>query len=145
MMDKTYIPEGEIAPTSQIGATIEALVATIEARRHVDPQLSYTRMLLDAPVEKLCKKVSEESLETCLAAKETEMLAALSTGEDQIDMSLDHLRYEAADVIYHLLVLMERFDIPLDELAAELNARMREEERPQGAVLLHEEHIRRGK
>lgn len=55
------------------------------------------------------------------------------------------MRYEAADVVYHLLVVLERYGITLDEFAAELNNRMTEGERPHGAVRLHDEFVRRGK
>ena len=59
--------------------------------------------------------------------------------------AVDHLRYEAADVVYHLLVVLERYGVPLDEFAAELNMRMTEGERPRGGVRLYDEHVRRGK
>ena len=41
MVNKTFIPEGEAVPASQIGATLEALAATIAARRDAD-EASYT-------------------------------------------------------------------------------------------------------
>ncbi len=59
--------------------------------------------------------------------------------------AVDHLRYEAAEGVYHLLVVLERYGITLDEFAAELNNRMTEGERPHGAVRLHDEFVRRGK
>ncbi|MCI9129194.1 MAG: phosphoribosyl-ATP diphosphatase [Eggerthellaceae bacterium] len=124
---------------SQIGATLDALARTIEDRRHATGQ-SYTHGLLTGKLDSLLKKVSEESLETCLAAKETELFAP----EDQ-PASKDHLRYEAADLIYHLMVLMARFNISNDDLAAELNARMQPDERPEGAKVMDGSHINRGK
>ena len=48
-------------------------------------------------------------------------------------------------MVYHLLVVLERYGIDIDEFAAELNNRMTDEERPAGAVRLHEEHVKRGK
>lgn len=129
MSAKTYVPEGEVAPESQIGATLEALAATIAARRGAG-QESYTHRLLSGNIDTLLKKVMEEAGEVALAAKDGEP---------------DHLRYEAADVVYHLLVVLERFGIDLDEFAAELNMRMREDERPKGAVRLHAEYVKRGK
>ena len=48
-------------------------------------------------------------------------------------------------MVYHLLVVLERYGIGIDEFAAELNNRMTDEERPQGAIRLHEEHVKRGK
>lgn len=144
--NKTYLPEGEDALQidSQIGATMEALAQTIAARRDAGEE-SYTYRLLTGDLDKLLKKVCEESLEVSLASKETQMLEAYSADDDAIDASVDHLRYEAADVVYHLLVVLERFGISIDEFAAELNMRMTEQERPVGSIRLVEEHIRRGK
>lgn len=129
MSQKTYSPEGEQAPASQIGATLEALAATIASRRDAGDE-SYTHRLLNGCVDDVLKKVMEEAGEVALAAKDGEA---------------DHLRYEAADVVYHLLVVLERFDIPLDEFAAELNTRMRADERPEGALRLYDEYVKRGK
>lgn len=160
MSDKTFVPEdGQELPASQIGATMEALAATIASRREAGEE-SYTCRLLSGPLDKVLKKVSEEAVEVGLAAKDVESRAAaslaaalaVSPGADDLtvalppdyDEAVDHLRYEAADVVYHLMVVLERFGISIDEFAAELNSRMTEEERPQGAVLLKPEHIKRG-
>lgn len=170
MTEKIYIPAGEAAPASQIGATLEALAATIAARREAD-EASYTHRLLSGTVDTVLKKVMEEAGEVALAAKDVEGWATSSlaaavaleaaacaddaTADDGAALSVqlpaeygeavDHLRYEAADVVYHLLVILERYGIGLNEFAAELNMRMTEAERPVGAVRLHEEYVRRGK
>ena len=162
MSDKTYLPAGETPPASQIGATLEALAATIAARRDAGEE-SYTHRLLSGPADEVLKKIMEEAGETALAAKDVESWACSSlaatlavAGADaddalsvelppEYDAAVDHLRYEAADVVYHLLVALERYGIGLDEFAAELNTRMTDAERPQGAVRLHEEHVKRGK
>lgn len=180
MVDKTYIPEGEVPPASQIGATLEALGATIAARREAD-EASYTHRLLTGSVDGVLKKVMEEAGEVSLAAKDVEgwatsslaaAVALQAAGDRAADgqseasgqgdaaaglaslsvqlppeygEAVDHLRYEAADVVYHLLVVLERYGISLDEFAAELNNRMTDEERPAGAVRLHGEYVRRGK
>ena len=151
MSDKTYLPAGEVPPASQIGATLEALAATIAARREAGEE-SYTHRLLSGPADEVLKKVMEEAGETALAAKDVESWACSSlaatlavAGADaddalsvelppEYDAAVDHLRYEAADVVYHLLVALERYGI-----------RMTDAERPQGAVCLHEEHVKRGK
>lgn len=159
MSGKIFVPEGEQAPHSQIGATMEALAATIAGRREAGEE-SYTHQLLTGPLDKPLKKVAEEAVEVGLAAKDVEsraasaLAAALAVSPDADDLTValppdydeavDHLRYEAADVVYHLLVVLERFGVSIDEFAAELNSRMTEEERPQGAVLLKPEHIKRG-
>lgn len=160
MPSKTYVPEGQDAPASQIGATMEALAATIAARRAAGEE-SYTHRLLTGPLDKPLKKVAEEAVEVGLAAKDVESRAAsalaaalaVSPEADELNVALppeydeaiDHLRYEAADVVYHLLVVLERFGISIDEFAAELNSRMTDEERPEGALLLTPEHIKRGR
>lgn len=143
-MSKTFIPDTDTTPQSQIGASLDALAKTIEDRRNAD-ESCYTYRLLQGKLDDLLKKIVEESLEVSLAAKETQMLDAYAADEALPDASIDHMRYEAADVVYHLLVLLARFDIPIDEFAAELNNRMTEGERPAGAVLLKEEYVRRGK
>lgn len=161
MPEKTYIPEGEQGqtPASQIGATLEALAATIAARRSASEE-SYTYRLLTGKADEPLKKVAEEANEVGLAGKDVEatraMLAAVAGHEGshagmvaglkaQESAACDHLRYEAADVVYHLLVVLERYGISIDEFAAELNNRMTDEERPEGAIRLHDEFVKRGK
>lgn len=152
MAKKYYISEGEAAPDSQIGATLEALATTIAARREANEE-SYTFRLLTGKVDELIKKVMEEAGEVALAVKDVEALDAMSAAHvragkagsiDELEAARDHLRYESADVVYHLLVVLERYGISIDEFAAELNARMTTEERPEGAVLILDEHINRG-
>lgn len=128
-LPKTYIPSNKEQSVSQIGATLEALADTI-AKRRLGSEESYTRRLLIEDESFVLSKVVEEAHEVVEAAKEQDV---------------DHLRYEVADVMYHLMVVLERHDIPLDEFAAELNMRMREDERPSGGVLLHEGFVKRGK
>ena len=163
MSQKTYIPSGETVLSSQIGATLEALAGTIAARREAGEE-SYTYRLLTGSPDVVLKKVMEEAGETALAAKDVESWACSSlaasiaasgavdeTDELAVDLppeydaAVDHLRYEAADVVYHLLVVLERYGIGLDEFAAELNNRMTDAERPEGGVRLHEDHVKRGK
>ncbi len=159
MSDKTYVPGDEQAPASQIGATLEALAGTISARREAGEE-SYTHRLLTGGADAPLKKVVEESNEVALAAKDVEaaqaMLAGLAGHEAshqgmaaafaaKADAACDHLRYEAADVVYHLLVVLERYGIGIDEFAAELNNRMTDEERPKGAIRLHPQFVKRGK
>lgn len=96
--------------SGNIGLTIDALVETIKGRRDVDPSESYTARLLFGPEDKLLKKIGEESAEVILAAK---------------DNDHDQLCYEAGDLVYHLLVVLERYGVSASELADELNSRMR--------------------
>lgn len=91
-----------------IGETMEKLGAVIAGRWNASPEKSYTARLLNGPLDYALKKVAEEAVEVALACKD----------EDH-----DHIRYEAADLVYHLLVVLERHGVSLDELAGELNAR----------------------
>lgn len=142
----------------EIGATLEALACTIENRREAG-DTSYTYRLLSGEPDKLLKKVMEEAGEVALAGKDLEQLlgglkahknnphvpeSRVKNMENRVDAAVDHLRYEAGDVVYHLLVLLERYGISLDDLAAELNTRMTEGERPEGARLIAVEHVNRG-
>jgi phosphoribosyl-ATP pyrophosphohydrolase len=92
-----------------IGETLNELAVVIHERRNASSESSYTAKLLNGPADDLLKKIPEEATEVVLAYK---------------DNDHDHLRYEAADLVYHLLVVMERGGIELDELAGELDARV---------------------
>ncbi len=100
----------ELPEPGNIGATLEALAGTIHGRRDADPELSYTARLLNGHEDKLLKKIGEEAAEVVMAAK---------------DDDHDHLRYEAGDLVYHLLVVLERYGVSIAELADELNSRMK--------------------
>ena len=93
-----------------IGETLESLAATIRGRRDAPPETSYTARLLTDVEDELLKKLAEESSEVIMACK---------------DDDHDHIRYEAGDLLYHLLVILERYGVTLSELAGELNARMK--------------------
>ena len=148
---KTYLSDDRPQPESQIGAALESLAHTIHERRDAGEK-SYTYRLLMGDLDKLLKKLVEEAHETTLAAKDIAALVAVAAAKpDAVDekfrsAEVDHLRYEAGDVVYHLMVLLERCGISLDEFAAEMNSRMTEDEISlrQGVVLLKPEHINRG-
>lgn len=93
-----------------IGATLERLWAVIGSRREADSAASYTARLLQGDQDGVLKKVVEEACEVALACK---------------DRDHDHIRYEAADLVYHLLVALTYHGVALDELAGELDARAR--------------------
>ena len=94
----------------EIGVTMKGLAEVIHGRREASPETSYTARLLTGPEDKLLKKVAEEATEVVMACKD----------EDH-----DHIRYEAADLVYHLLVTLERYGVTIEELAGELDARHR--------------------
>ena len=87
------------------------LMATIEARRTSRPDESYTAGLLHAGVTKIGEKINEEAEEVVEASTEPG-----SAGRD-------HLVREAADLVYHLLVLLAARDCGLDDVEAELARR----------------------
>lgn len=89
------------------------LWATIESRRaDVGASDSYTRKLLSAP-SKIRRKIAEEAYEV------NEAHQALLDGKD----SKDHLAHEAADLMYHLFVLLASADVTPSEVYAILERR----------------------
>jgi phosphoribosyl-ATP pyrophosphohydrolase len=88
---------------------IERLAALIAARRAATGDTSYTRQLLDGGTKKCAKKLGEEATETIIAAL-AENDAALTN--------------EAADLVYHLLVLLESRNVNFGAVLARLEARM---------------------
>lgn len=85
------------------------LAATIRARRTATSDTSYTRQLLDAGVPRCAKKLGEEAVEVVIA----------SLREDD-----EALKGEAADLVYHLLVLLEARGVAIDDVMATLERRM---------------------
>jgi phosphoribosyl-ATP pyrophosphohydrolase len=98
------------ADSADVGSVLTELFAVIERRKAEMPAGSYTTELLGGPKDKLLKKIAEESGEVIIAS---------CAGD------ADQLRHEAADLIYHLLVVVAREGLTLDDLAEELAARMR--------------------
>jgi phosphoribosyl-ATP pyrophosphohydrolase len=84
------------------------LAATISARRSAAPDSSYTRQLLDAGPAKCAKKLGEEAIETVIAG----------SGESD-----EQLKAEAADLLYHLLVLLESRGVSIADVLAALDKR----------------------
>ncbi|MEM7471482.1 MAG: phosphoribosyl-ATP diphosphatase [Pseudomonadota bacterium] len=89
-------------------STLEKLAKTIAARKTADPESSWTAKLLSNGTEKCAEKFGEESIEAIIAA----------TKGDK-----DNLKAEAADVLYHLLVMLEASDVPFGDVLAELERR----------------------
>ena len=88
--------------------TIRTLYDTILDRRDHPSDNSYTRYLFDQGIDKILKKVGEESAEVIIAAKN-------GVEEDTVG--------EISDLIYHLMVMMAEQDIPLSAVLAELDRR----------------------
>ena len=94
---------------ANLGETLQELAQVVRQRRAVSPSESYTARLLTEHEDTLYKKIMEEACELVLASK---------------DPDHAHIRYEAADLVYHLLALLERTGVTCEELAGELRARM---------------------
>lgn len=93
------------------GFTLDDLAALIKSRRDDSASTSYTKTLLDAGMPKIAKKFGEEAVETVIAAIADDRSALIN---------------EAADTLYHLLVMLEARDISLDEVLRELERRMKQ-------------------
>jgi len=91
--------------------TLHDLEKRVQERGKASAEESYTRKLIDRGVAHCAKKLGEEAVEAALAA----------VGEDR-----DRMIGEAADVLYHLLVVLHARGIALDEVEAELAARTRQ-------------------
>ncbi len=88
--------------------TLTRLAATINARRGADPDTSWTAKLLAKGPEKCAEKFGEEAIEAIIEAVKGDRAALTS---------------EAADVLYHLLVMLAARDVALDAVLAELDRR----------------------
>lgn len=89
--------------------TLAQLAALIRSRRSDSAEKSYTAQLLTAGPERCAKKFGEEAVETVIAAMGTDAAA---------------LKAEAADTLYHLLVLLESRHVALDDVLKVLEGRM---------------------
>lgn len=88
--------------------TLDDLYATIETRKSADPESSWTAKLLAKGPEKCAEKFGEEAIEAIIEA----------TKGDRAKLTA-----EAADVLYHLLVMLAARDVSLSDVLAELARR----------------------
>ncbi len=89
-------------------SALERLAATIEARKGADAGESWTAKLLAKGPEKCAEKFGEEAVEAIIEAVKDDKAA---------------LTGEAADVLYHLLVMLASRDVSLGDVLAELERR----------------------
>ncbi|WP_442602046.1 bifunctional phosphoribosyl-AMP cyclohydrolase/phosphoribosyl-ATP diphosphatase HisIE [Paenibacillus sp. KN14-4R] len=89
-------------------AMLSSLESVIASRDMERPVGSYTTYLFEKGVDKILKKVGEEAAEVIIAAKNSDN---------------DELRYEASDLIFHLMVLLRDRKLPLDDVMRELQNR----------------------
>lgn len=89
-------------------ATLERLAATIAERKGADPATSWTAKLLAKGPEKVAEKFGEEAIEAIIEAVKGDRQA---------------LTAEAADVLYHLLVMLTACEVTLEDVLDELDRR----------------------
>lgn len=87
---------------------LETLAATIQSRKNADPDSSWTAKLLAKGPEKCAEKFGEEAIEAIIEAVKGDRARLTS---------------EAADVLYHLLVMLAARDVTLDDVLVELAKR----------------------
>lgn len=97
-----------VRATVRLGATLERLYALVEERRRARPENSYTSYLFNEGLDKILKKVGEESAETIIAAKNEDGRALVA---------------EVSDLLYHLLVLLAERGVALEDVSDELARR----------------------
>ena len=88
--------------------TLDDLYATILSRKGADPSSSWTAQLLAKGPEKCAEKFGEEAIEAIIEAVKGDNAALTS---------------EAADVLYHLMVMLAARDVPLADVLTELDRR----------------------
>ena len=88
--------------------TLDALYATVAARKGADPEASYTAKLYARGTAKIAQKLGEEAVETVIAA---------------VARDRDETVKESADLLYHLMVLLADAGIPPEDVYAELARR----------------------
>ena len=88
--------------------TLDDLAQLIDARKSADPNSSWTAKLLAKGPEKCAEKFGEEAIEAIIEAVKGDKAALTS---------------EAADVLYHLLVMLAASDVALNDVMAELARR----------------------
>jgi len=103
-------------------AWLETLWATVADRTAVRPDGSYTVQLLDGGVDAVARKVTEEATEVLIAAKDD--ATAERSAEDRA-ATRRALAGEAADLLYHLLVLLAERGLPPSATITSLRARHR--------------------
>ncbi len=88
--------------------TLDDLALIIDARKSANPDSSWTAKLLSKGPEKCAEKFGEEAIEAIIEAVKGDKAALTS---------------EAADVLYHLLVMLAASDVALNDVMAELARR----------------------
>ena len=89
-------------------SVFEQLSVTIESRKTASPDSSYVAKLFHKGADSILKKIGEEATEVVIAAK---------------DENREQIVYESADLLFHLMVMLARYDLTLADVAEELARR----------------------
>ena len=110
LQSKVWTNEGrkDNREAEDLGALLNQLYDLVESRKRERPDGSYTTYLFNEGLDKILKKVGEESAETIIAAK---------------NENTDGLVAEVSDLIYHVLVLLVERGVSLDEIRQEMAQR----------------------
>lgn len=101
-------PTSDAPLNGPVTGTLETLAGTIAARRGEDPTSSYVAKLIGSGAPFVARKLGEEAIETVVAA---------------LSGDADALTSEAADLLFHLLVLLETRGVPFSAVLGELDRR----------------------
>jgi phosphoribosyl-ATP pyrophosphohydrolase/phosphoribosyl-AMP cyclohydrolase len=110
-IEGTEVEQPVLEPATDLGLVLNDLYELIESRKAERPEGSYTTYLFKEGLDKILKKVGEESSEMIIAAKNNDKRALVS---------------ETADLLYHLLVLLVERRVSLSEVQAELISRQKD-------------------
>ena len=102
--------EANVRPEPNLGRMLEHLSEVIHSRNLERPEGAYTTYLFEKGIDKILKKVGEESAEVIIAAK---------------NAAPDEIRYEVSDLFYHVLVMLEERGVGVEEIAKELFKRQK--------------------
>lgn len=94
--------------SKHLAATLQQLYTTVMDRKNNPKEGSYTNYLMDSGIDKILKKVGEETTEVVIAAKNN---------------SQEEISYEMADLFYHLVVLLVERGITFDKITDKLKER----------------------
>lgn len=89
-------------------SVFEQLSVTIESRKTASPDSSYVAKLFHKGADSILKKIGEEATEVVIAAK---------------DENREQIVYESADLLFHLMVMLARYDLTLADVTEELARR----------------------
>ena len=106
--DSCFFEEIYRSPDQEPPFSLQALMALLQGRKENPPEGSYTSYLFSKGIDKILKKVGEESTEVIIAAKAGDQPETI---------------YEVADLCYHVMVMMVEMGISLEDIRRELASR----------------------